>query len=76
MAEQRRERLASSDTYFSSAWFSLLILVSIRAAPFVDHSVVTSGQCVLKNLLIAKGFPGGSVGKESTCNAGDEGDMG
>jgi len=23
-----------------------------------------------------KGFPGGSVGKESTCNAGDSGDMG
>ena len=42
----------------------------------MDHLVVTSGQCVLKNLLSAGDFPGGSVGKESTCNAGDEGDMG
>ena len=42
----------------------------------MDHLVVTSGQCVLKNLLSARDFPGGSLGKESTCNAEDEGDMG
>ena len=28
------------------------------------------------SLICGKGFPGGSVGKESTCNAGDAGDAG
>ena len=28
------------------------------------------------SLICGKGFPGGSVGTESTCNAGDAGDAG
>ena len=32
--------------------------------------------CYEFNLLKSIGFPGGSTGKESSCNAGDTGDMG
>ena len=36
-----------------------------------------SGQKGKRSLLQTnKGFPGSSVGKESTCNAGDAGDVG
>ena len=28
------------------------------------------------SLLVIMGFPGGSLGKESACNAGDEGHLG
>ena len=32
-------------------------------------------KCLQIIYLIRKGFPGGSVGKESTCNAGDLGSI-
>ena len=33
-------------------------------------------MCVFLYIHIHLGFPGGSVGKESTCNLGDAGDAG
>ena len=33
-------------------------------------------MCVFLYIHIHLGFPGGSVGKESTCNLGDTGDLG
>ena len=32
-------------------------------------------MCVFTYMYIYMGFPGGSVGKESTCNAGDPGSI-
>ena len=32
--------------------------------------------CITNQYMKLSGFPGGSVGKESACNAGDAGDVG
>ena len=53
----------------------LLLLPSIFPSIRVfSESALASGGQILDPGIVAKGFPGGSVGKETACNAGDTGD--
>ena len=53
--------------------------VSIRAAPatcVLSAAIMTEILTFEQFLILTWDFPGGSVGKESACNAGDAGDTG
>ena len=43
--------------------------------PYIILMVTTNQKVQIDNTHIPTGFPGGSVGKQSACNAGDSGSI-
>ena len=52
-----------------------IILFEFQNIPLSRHIEDIQCDSILKALLVIQGFPDSSVGKESTCNAGDPGSI-
>ena len=66
-----------SPKFFLYIWFYYVLSSNLYSVHDVKHDLKMSCYCghTTWAIMLSRGFPGGSDGKESTCNAGDSGLM-